>query len=402
MPGAPDPSSSIAQFHLPAFEHPQGCFFVHLNQGVQPGIAPVRTKECLVHLHRRYHHRGNTVRRSPLDAPDRHRPLPDQTVMSQTPDLTDAPHTPDPPHPDGDPYMKLVRRARTLSSLACSLVACAGLPLVATTTLVISDTPTMAQSSTSSDDAESRSAKRALLTKLSQKITLEVEDQPIEDLFNFINDVTGAEIEPIYLNDDLAVEGIDPGTLITIDVSEVAALVVLERILLRAQRIEGTGEEYTWQFTEYGTIECGPKTRLNENTRIELYDVADLLYVVPDFDNAPEFDLQNAIQQSGSGGGGGTSSPFTGGTQDPQDVQTFAERAEALQNLITSTVEPDQWSDVGGDGGTITLYNQSFIITAPDYMHRQIAGYDFWPARLQQIRKVKGRQQVKIRPSTDP
>ncbi len=298
--------------------------------------------------------------------------------------------------------MKLVRRARTLSSLACSLVACAGLPLVATTTLVISDTPTMAQSSTSSDDAESRSAKRALLTKLSQKITLEVEDQPIEDLFNFINDVTGAEIEPIYLNDDLAVEGIDPGTLITIDVSEVAALVVLERILLRAQRIEGTGEEYTWQFTEYGTIECGPKTRLNENTRIELYDVADLLYVVPDFDNAPEFDLQNAIQQSGSGGGGGTSSPFTGGTQDPQDVQTFAERAEALQNLITSTVEPDQWSDVGGDGGTITLYNQSFIITAPDYMHRQIAGYDFWPARLQQIRKVKGRQQVKIRPSTDP
>jgi len=260
----------------------------------------------------------------------------------------------------------------------------------------------MAQSSTSSDDAESRSAKRALLTKLSQKITLEVEDQPIEDLFNFINDVTGAEIEPIYLNDDLAVVGIDPGTLITIDVSEVAALVVLERILLRAQRIEGTGEEYTWQFTEYGTIECGPKTRLNENTRIELYDVADLLYVVPDFDNAPEFDLQNAIQQSGSGGGGGTSSPFTGGTQDPQDVQTFAERAEALQNLITSTVEPDQWSDVGGDGGTITLYNQSFIITAPDYMHRQIAGYDFWPARLQQIRKVKGRQQVKIRPSTDP
>ncbi len=298
--------------------------------------------------------------------------------------------------------MTLFRRARTLSSLACSLVACAGLPLVVTTTLVISDTPTMAQSSTSSDDAESRSAKRALLTKLSKKITLEVEDQPIEDLFNFIKDVTGAEIEPIYLNDDLAVEGIDPGTLITIDVSDVAALVVLERILLRAQRIEGTGEEYTWQFTDYGTIECGPKTRLNENTRIELYDVADLLYVVPDFDNAPEFDLANAIQQSGSGGGGGSSSPFSGGTQDPQDVQTFAERAEALQNLITSTVEPDQWSDVGGDGGTITLYNQSFIITAPDYMHRQIAGYDFWPARLQQIRKIKGRQQVKIRPSTDP
>jgi hypothetical protein len=295
-----------------------------------------------------------------------------------------------------------MKRARTLSAMACTLVYGAGLPLIATSTIAISSNTAVAQSVTSSDDAETRKAKREVLTKLSKKITIDVEDQPIQDLFSFLNDVTGAEIEPIYLNDDLSVEGIDPETPITLKVNEIAALVVLERILLRAQRIEGIGEEYTWQFTDYGTIECGPKIRLNENSRIELYDVADLLYVVPDFDNAPEFDLQNAIQQSGGGGGGGSTSPFTGGNQDPQDVLTFAERAEALRTLITATVEPDQWSDVGGDGGTITLYNQSFIITAPDYMHRQIAGYDFWPARLQQIRKVKGRQHIKIRPSTDP
>ncbi len=296
-----------------------------------------------------------------------------------------------------------MNRARRFSTLACSLVSFAGLPLIATGTIAFSDTAAIAQSSTSSDTAESRQAKRELLTKLSQKITLDVEDQPIEDLFSFLNDVTGAEIEPIYLNDDVTAEGIDPETLVTIKVNEVAALVVLERILLRAQRTEGTGEEYTWQFTDYGTIECGPKVRLNENKRIELYDVADLLYIVPDFDNAPEFDLQSAVQQAGQGGGsGGGQSPLSGGNQDPQDIATFAERAQALQDLITATVEPDQWSELGGDGGTITLYNQSFIITAPDYIHRQIAGYDFWPARLQQIRKVKGRQHIKINPSTDP
>ena len=285
--------------------------------------------------------------------------------------------------------------------MLCSLVSFAGLPLVAAGTIAISDTAAFAQSSTSSDDAETRKAKRELLVQLSKKISLDVEEQPISDLFNFLSDVTGAEIEPIYLNDDLSVDGIDPETLITIKVTDIAALVVLERILLRAERAEGLGEEYTWQFTDYGTIECGPKSRLNESQRVEIYDVADLLYVVPDFDNAPEFDLQSAIQQGGSGGGGGQS-PINGGSQDPQDIQTFQERAEALEQLITATVEPDQWSDLGGDGGTITLYNQSFIITAPDYMHRQIAGYDFWPARLQQIRKVKGRQHVKIRPSTKP
>lgn len=295
-----------------------------------------------------------------------------------------------------------MKRARTITPMLCSLVSFAGLPMVAMGTIALSDTSAHAQSSTSSDDAETRKAKRELLVQLSKKVTLDVEEQPISDLFNFIQDVTGAEIEPIYLNDDLSVDGIDPDTLITIKVTDIAALVVLERILLRAERAEGLSEEYTWQFTDYGTIECGPKSRLNESQRVEIYDVADLLYVVPDFDNAPEFDLQSAIQQGGSGGGGGSSSPFTGGSQDPQDIQTFQERADALEQLITATVEPDQWSDLGGDGGTITLYNQSFIITAPDYMHRQIAGYDFWPARLQQIRKVKGRQHVKIRPSTKP
>lgn len=297
-----------------------------------------------------------------------------------------------------------MKRARTFTSLACSLVTCAGLPMLMAGAVALTGTEAAAQSATSSDDAESRKAKRELLTKLSKKITLEVEDQPVQDLFSFLSDVTGAEIEPIYLNYDLSAEGIDPETPITIKANDVAALVILERILLRAQRTEGTTEEYTWQFTDYATIECGPKVRLNENKRIELYDVADLLYIVPDFDNAPEFDLQSAVQQAGSsgGGGGGGQSPFSGGGQDPQDIRSFAERAQALQDLITASVEPDQWSDLGGDGGTITLYNQSFIITAPDYIHRQIAGYDFWPARLQQIRKVKGRQEVKIKPSTKP
>lgn len=292
--------------------------------------------------------------------------------------------------------------ARTLTSIACSLAACAGLPLVGAATLAITDTPALAQSSTSSDSDETRKLKRELLIQLSKPISLDVEDQPIADLFAFLTDVTGAQLEPVYMNEDLATVGIDPETPISVKVTEVAALVVLERILLRAQRTEGTGEEYTWQFTEYGTLECGPKSRLNESQRVELYDVSDLLYVVPDFDNAPEFDLSSAIQQSGGGGGGGGQSPISSGTQDPQDVQTFAERAQALEELIIATVEPDQWVDLGGDGGSITLYNQSFIITAPDYIHRQIAGYDFWPARLQQIRKVKGRQHVKIRPSTDP
>lgn len=296
--------------------------------------------------------------------------------------------------------MTLAKNARSVSAIACALVSSAGLPGLVVSTVAISNQAAVAQSSTSSDDAESRKAKRDLLIKLSKPVTLDVEDQPIADLFKFLSDVTEADIEPIYINDDISVDGIDPETEITIKVTEVPALVVLERLLMRAQRSEGTGQEYTWQFSEYDSIECGPKSELNRNQRVELYDVSDLLYLVPNFDNAPDFDLQSAVQAAGGGGGGGQS-PFSGGSQDVEPVNV-TERAQALEDLITSTVEPDQWAALGGDGGAITFYNQSFIITAPDYIHRQIAGYDFWPARLQQIRKVNGRQDIKIKPSTKP
>lgn len=297
-----------------------------------------------------------------------------------------------------------IKHSRSVSTLACTLLASTGLPAIVVGTTAISSTAALAQSTTSSDDAQSRKAKRELLIKLSKPVTLDVEDQPIADLFKFLSDVTEAEIEPIYLNDDLSVNGINPETEITIKVTEIPALVVLERILHRAQRSEGTGQEYTWQFSAFDTIECGPKSELNRNQRVELYDVSDLLYLVPDFDNAPEFDLQSAVQSAGGGGGSGGGSgqsPFTGGSQDVDPVN-IADRAQALEDLITTTVEPDQWASLGGDGGAITFYNRSFIITAPDYIHRQIAGYDFWPARLQQVRKVNGRQEIKIKPSTKP
>jgi len=295
--------------------------------------------------------------------------------------------------------MTLAKKTRSVSALACALISSVGLPSVALSTVAISHSGALAQTATSSDDAESRKAKRNLLIKLSKPVTLDVENQPISDLFKFLSDVTEAEIEPIYINDDLSSDGIDPETEITIKVTEIPALVVLERLLMRAQRSEGTGQEYTWQFSEFDTIECGPKSELNRHQRVELYDVSDLLYLVPDFDNAPDFDLQSAVQAAGGGGGG--QSPFSGGSQDVEPVNV-AERAQALEDLITTTVEPDQWAALGGDGGAITFYNRSFIITAPDYIHRQIAGYDFWPSKLQQVRKVNGRQEIKIKPSTKP
>ncbi len=272
---------------------------------------------------------------------------------------------------------------------ACSLVAFAGLgswPAPLATAL--------GAEARASDDAELRKTKAGNLRALSKRVTLDVKEQPISDVFEFIARVTGAELEPIYLDND-GFEGIDPETPITIRATDMPALSLLERVLARAQQIERPSSNYTWQFTDIGSIEFGPRSALNRNQVVELYDISDLMYIVPRFDDAPEFDLSSALQSSQGGGG---SSPFQSGGGQNQDEQSHEERVRRLIELIETTVEPEQWASSGGDGASVTAFGNSLVVTAPDYVHRQIAGYGFWPSRLQQVRTVDGRRQVHIRP----
>jgi hypothetical protein len=248
-----------------------------------------------------------------------------------------------------------------------------------------------------SDDPEVRANKVRNLRAMSNRVTLDVTDQPIGDVFEFLARVTGADLEPIFIEDDLGIDGFDPETTITLKATNMPALSLLERLLARVESAERPASGYTWQFTDTGSIEVGPKVVLNRSQFIELYDIAELLFVVPRFDNAPQFDLSSALQ-SGAGGGGGTS-PFQNAQDDDDDISN-EDRIAALVNLIETTVEPEQWVNLGGDGASMTTFGTSLVITAPDYIHRQINGYDFWPARLQQVRTVNGRREVRIRPDS--
>lgn len=248
----------------------------------------------------------------------------------------------------------------------------------------------LAEESTASSNQSESQEKANTLRQMSKPITLDVEDQPLEDIINFLIDYTEAQIEPVYL-DGIASTGMDRDTLLTLRVTNVPAITVLERILKKAERIEGIGEEYTWQFTDIGSIECGPKTVLNENQRIELYDIADLIMVVPDFDNAPQFNIQS------SGGSSGGTSPFSGGGTQIQ-IESGADRSQRIIDLIQTSVEPDQWANAGGDGASLTVYGTSLVISAPDYIHRQIVGYDFWPARLHTIRAKGDQRWIQVKP----
>jgi hypothetical protein len=226
-------------------------------------------------------------------------------------------------------------------------------------------------------------------------ISVKFDQTKAKDAFAYVRQLLGIDIVVRWSNDPGASDGIDPETPLTFEMNNAQALVVLERMIEMS-----TTEPATWQLRE-GYLEVGTKARLNargaQETRI--YPIRDLLFEAPNFDNAPEFNLNQAVQSGssgggggggggggfgggggggfgggggGSGGGGGGGSPF-GNPGEAPERRSAEEKGDELIELIKSLVEPDVWLD--DSVASIRYYDGSIIVRAPDYVQRQIAGY---------------------------
>jgi hypothetical protein len=232
-------------------------------------------------------------------------------------------------------------------------------------------------------------------------ITVDFAETPVREAINYVKQQIGANIIARYSDDRNASSGIDPDATVTLKVEGQPALTVLEAILSQVTDLEPT----TWQLRD-GFIEVGPKDRLDASREIRYYPIRDLLFEPTYFDNAPEFDLESAINQGNEGGGGGGSGGGGGGGgfggggsggggggsggggggggggifgspgEDPERVSE-SERAQQLQDIITETIESERWVDNGGSAASIRYYQGVFIVRAPDYIQRQLGGYPF-------------------------
>jgi len=237
---------------------------------------------------------------------------------------------------------------------------------------------------------------RDTLVRMQRPVSINFADTRLEDVMRFITEVTGADIEPMW-QDDQNSTGLEKDKLISLKADRSTGLALLEKVLEKATTDSTGSAGNTWQMTENGTLQCGPRDRLNKFRRLEIYPVRDLLMEIPNYANAPEFDLQSVLQSSGQGGGGGGQSPFRdSGDQGASDSRPLPDRITELQSVLTTLVEPDQWVDNGGDAATIRFFQNTFIINAPDYVHRQINGYPYWSQRATKVATVKGRRYVTL------
>ena len=228
--------------------------------------------------------------------------------------------------------------------------------------------------------AQRHDPRRDTMAKLAKPLTVDFTDARLEDVFDFLETVSLIDLDVMWI-DDQHTEGLDKDEEVSVAAQNVSTLSIIERVLDKAQ---SDFEPNTWQMGDAGQLEVGPKSRLNRFKRLEMYDIQDLLFRVNNYSTVPELDLDAAIQQGGQGGGGGGGgSIFEDNEDDNIEQPTQEEQAQQIIDLIVEFVEPEQWRDNGGDGGTITYYREGvLLVRAADYIHRQLGGYSYWPARL--------------------
>ncbi len=240
----------------------------------------------------------------------------------------------------------------------------------------------LAQYQTSGEESE---VNRQTRVRLRQPVQVNFEAIQLSLVIDYLRNITGLNF---YVNwPALEAAGVSQETPITLQLSNVPAEQAM-RLVLQQAAATAFGEQIGFSVIE-GVVQISTMADLNRSTDIRIYDIRDLLVQVPNFTNAPEFDLENALDQGsqtggsggrgGGGGGGGGQGLFdTDDDDDEEEQQSRAERIEQILELIQNTVgRPEEWEFFGGDVSSVRELNGNLIVrTTPDNHRETIALLD--------------------------
>ena len=196
----------------------------------------------------------------------------------------------------------------------------------------------------------------------------------LSDVMDFLADASGANVSVDWKT--LEAAHVAKDTPITLRMSQNVPLRKVLSLILK----QATSDAPLTFYVDQGVIEVTTQEAEDKELILKTYGIQDLLFQAPDYNNAPQLDLQNAGQgqsAGGGGGGGGSSSQslFTGGnTSNEQATTTQADRAQEIIKLITDTVKPELWQ-VNGGTATISFFRGMLIVNAPRSIHEMLESH---------------------------
>jgi type II secretory pathway component GspD/PulD (secretin)/tetratricopeptide (TPR) repeat protein len=213
--------------------------------------------------------------------------------------------------------------------------------------------------------ADSEDNRRTLAVLESKKIPVKFTDQPLDSVLTFVKSVAGVDMDIDWAS--LDVVGVTKETPVTLELSRVNAKGVLDKVMERASQDPSNGAAWT---IKDGAVFVASQEVVDRERVLAIYDIQDLLVVVPNFEDAPEFNLQTVLQ----GARGGGQSPFQDGNEEEEDLPTREERIDELVDIITTNVDPEGWEDASGNRGRIEQFQGNLVITQTPENHREIRG----------------------------
>jgi type II secretory pathway component GspD/PulD (secretin) len=249
---------------------------------------------------------------------------------------------------------------------------------------------------------------------LNKVVSVNFSNNQLDQVINYMKTVTGVDFYP----DWKALEGLSirPEDTISLTLNDVPASIALARILEQLGEDEADRPLYS---VEDGVVVVSSDEALRKKKITVVYDIRDLLFDVPMFDNAPEFNLSQSIQQAGGqggggggaggggggfggggggggfggggggnggGGGGGGGGNIFGDEGDDPDRRDRQEMIDQLVNIIQTQVDSDGWEENGGATGTLQELNGNLIVTNTPRNHMEIEGL------LTQLRAIRALQ----------
>ncbi len=228
---------------------------------------------------------------------------------------------------------------------------------------------------------EDRRVRTVLETK---RIPVTFKDNTLKDVIGFVQNVSNLDVDTDWPS--LEAIGITPDTTVNLELKNITLRSVLDRVISKIAAGDDNNKA-GWEISD-GVLRIASEELLRKNVVTLVYDIRDLLLEVPDYANAPEFDLQSVLQSSGQGGGGSSQSPFrdTQSGRNNQNRRTLEDRTRDLLDIVQQNVDPNGWVDAGGTTGRVQSLNGNLIITNTPKNHQAIDGL------LKKLREVRAMQ----------
>ena len=211
--------------------------------------------------------------------------------------------------------------------------------------------------------------------RLSEEIDLDFEKTSLDNVLKYISEVQRGL--NVVIDPDVSAAGIDLSSrVVDLKVKRISVESVLGLIL-------GTDLGYK---VEAGYILVTTKDKLQQNLPVVTYPVQDLVAQIPEFEDAPRFNVADVVQGvvAAAGGGGGFGGIFGAGVAAAAQPVGWQELVDIIQRTINKQSDPNvaDWAEAGGPAA-IEYMNGLLIVSQTRRGHERMADL------LEQLRRER-------------